>query len=41
MRPIPPGYETHHEVLVTEAMTVDFEDRVDLAWQVALVYATY
>lgn len=42
MRPIPPGYETHHEVLVTEAMTVDFEDRVDpRLGKLHPVYATY
>lgn len=42
MRTIPDGFETHHAVVVTEAMTVDFEV-VDDAKLGALhpVYATY
>lgn len=42
MRPIPVGYGTTHELLVTEAMTVDFEDRTDpRLGKLHPVYATY
>lgn len=42
MKEIPPGYETHHEVVVTEEMTVDFEDRTDpRLGKLHPVYATY
>ncbi|MBW7916202.1 MAG: thioesterase family protein [Trueperaceae bacterium] len=42
MREIPPGYEARHEVLVTPAMTVDFEDRDDpRLGRLHPVYATY
>lgn len=42
MRPIPDGYETRHEIVVTEAMTVDFEDREDpRLGKLHPVYATY
>ncbi len=42
MRAIPEGLETHHEVLVTDAMTVDFEDRADpRLGKLHPVYATY
>ena len=37
MRPIPDGYEAHLSVVVTEAMTVDFEE----LGRVHPVYATY
>ncbi len=39
---IPDGYQTQHEVLVTENMTVDFEDRHDpRLGRLHQVYATY
>ena len=42
MREIPPGYEARHEVLVTPAMTVDFDDRDDpRLGRLHPVYATY
>ncbi|MFA5595387.1 MAG: thioesterase family protein [Trueperaceae bacterium] len=42
MRPIPDGYETRHEIVVTDAMTVDFEDREDpRLGKLHPVYATY
>lgn len=42
MRPLPPGFEASHEILVTPAMTVDFEDRTDVRLgQLHAVYATY
>lgn len=42
MRPIPSGYRTEHEIIVTKAMTVDFEDRVDeRLGKLHPVYATY
>ncbi len=42
MREIPPGFEAHHEVVVTDAMTVDFEDREDARLgKLHPVYATY
>ena len=42
MRPIPDGYATRHEIVVTEAMTVDFEDREDpRLGKLHPVYATY
>ena len=42
MRPIPNAYRTEHEILVTDAMTVDFEDRVDgRLGKLHPVYATY
>ena len=42
MHRIPDGYETQHEVVVTEAMTVDFEDRDDpRLGKLHPVYATY
>lgn len=42
MRTIPEGFETHHEVVVTEEMTVDFEDREDpRLGKLHPVYATY
>ncbi len=37
MRPIPQGYEAHLAVVVTEAMTVDFEE----LGRIHPVYATY
>lgn len=42
MRPITDGYETRHEIVVTDAMTVDFEDREDpRLGKLHPVYATY
>ena len=42
MRPIPDGYETRHQIVVTDAMTVDFEDREDpRLGKLHPVYATY
>lgn len=42
MKSIPAGYEATHEVLVTPAMTVDFEDREDpRLGRLHQVYATY
>ncbi|MFA5550443.1 MAG: thioesterase family protein [Trueperaceae bacterium] len=42
MRPIPQGYETEHLITVTDAMTVDFEDREDpRLGKLHPVYATY
>lgn len=42
MRPIPAGFETLHQVVVTDAMTVDFEDREDeRLGKLHPVYATY
>ena len=42
MRPIPEGYETEHRITVTDAMTVDFEDREDpRLGKLHPVYATY
>lgn len=42
MRAIPAGFETRHEVTVTDAMTVDFEDRSDpRLGELHPVYATY
>ena len=42
MRPIPDGYETRHQIVVTDAMTVDFEDREDpRLGTLHTVYATY
>lgn len=42
MLKIPEGYQTHHQVTVTEAMTVDFEDREDpRLGKLHPVYATY
>ena len=42
MRPIPDGYVTRHEIVVTDAMTVDFEDREDpRLGKLHPVYATY
>lgn len=42
MRQIPEGYETQHLIVVTEAMTVDFEDREDpRLGKLHPVYATY
>src|SRR5690606_38914008 len=42
MRPIPPGFEARHTVLVTPAMTVDFEVADDdKLGELHPVYATY
>ncbi|HRN17451.1 MAG: thioesterase family protein [Trueperaceae bacterium] len=42
MREIPAGFEVHHELLVTPAMTVDFEDQHDARLgKLHPVYATY
>lgn len=42
MRPLPPDLEAVHEVTVTEAMTVDFEDPEDeRLGKLHPVYATY
>lgn len=42
MRPIPSGYRTEHEIVITDAMTVDFEDRTDeRLGKLHPVYATY
>ncbi len=41
MRPIPEGYTTRHEVVVTEAMTVDFEQPEPELGRLHPVYATY
>lgn len=42
MRAIPPGFETHHPVVVTPAMTVDFEVEDDARLgTLHPVYATY
>ncbi len=42
MRTIPPDYQAHHEVVVSDAMTVDFEDRDDpRLGRLHPVYATY
>ena len=42
MRTIPNGYRTEHDIVVTDAMTVDFEDRSDeRLGKLHPVYATY
>ena len=42
MQRIPEGYTAHHHIVVTEAMTVDFEDRNDPRMgKLHPVYATY
>lgn len=42
MRKVPPGFTATHEIVVTDAMTVDFEDRRDPAMgRLHPVYATY
>ncbi len=42
MRAIPAGFEVHHELLVTPAMTVDFDDPHDARLgKLHPVYATY
>lgn len=41
MRPIPPDLETHHAVIVSEAMTVDFEQDDPRLGKLHAVYATY
>ena len=42
MRQIPDGFEAQHEIVVTEAMTVDFEDQEDpRLGKLHPVYATY
>ena len=41
MRLIPPGFQAHHEVLVTQAMTVDFEQGEGRLGALHPVYATY
>jgi len=42
VREIPPGFEVHHELVVTPAMTVDFEDPQDARLgKLHPVYATY
>lgn len=41
MRPIPPDLETHHAVIVTGAMTVDFEQGDPRLGKLHAVYATY
>lgn len=42
MRDIPPGASARHDLVVTEAMTVDFEDRYDpRLGRLHPVYATY
>ncbi len=41
MKAIPEGYATHHEVVVTEKMTVDFEQPEPELGKLHPVYATY
>lgn len=41
MRPIPEGFEAKHSLVVTEAMTVDFEQDDPLLGKLHPVYATY
>jgi len=41
MRPIPEGFETHYSLVVTEAMTVDFEQDDSRLGKLHPVYATY
>lgn len=41
MRPIPAGFEASHELTVTEAMTVDFEQEDPRLGRLHPVYATY
>ncbi|RDI94888.1 thioesterase [Meiothermus sp. QL-1] len=41
MRPIPPGYQATFETVVTEAMTVDFEQADPRLGRLHPVYATY
>jgi fluoroacetyl-CoA thioesterase len=41
MKPIPEGYRTSHQIIVTERMTVDFEEPVAGLGRVHQVYATY
>ena len=41
MRPIPDGFETRHSLIVTEAMTVDFEQDDPRLGKLHPVYATY
>jgi predicted thioesterase len=42
VKPIPPGFVATHQITVTEAMTVDFEDRSDpRLGKLHPVYATY
>ena len=41
MRPIPPDLETHHAVIVTEGMTVDFDQDDPRLGKLHAVYATY
>jgi fluoroacetyl-CoA thioesterase len=41
MKVIPEGYTTHHEVVVTQGMTVDFEQPEPELGKLHPVYATY
>jgi len=41
MRPIPEGFEVRHSLVVTEAMTVDFEQDDPRLGKLHPVYATY
>jgi len=41
VKPIPEGYRTEHELTVTEAMTVDFEQQDPDLGKLHPVYATY
>ena len=41
MKPIPEGYEVAHSLIVTEAMTVDFEQDDPALGKLHNVYATY
>lgn len=41
MKPIPEGYTTHHELIVREDMTVDFEQNDPALGKLHPVYATY